>query len=212
MFASQSLPSFFRWGSIFSLLFIATALVRADVPADPAVRAKLVGQPKALQVQPDKLTLNGPRATAQLVVTGSYADGTIRDLTHLADFVLEGTDPLIVIDGDRFISAQKNGTATLAIAAGGVTVKVPVAVQNVDKPQPVSFRNEVIAALNVGGCNSGACHGTPTGKNGFKLSLRGYDPASDYLQLTRELMGRRTDRQNPDAEPAHDRAAGPGRP
>ena len=41
---------------------------------------------------------------------------------------------------------------------------------------PVSFRNEVIAALNVGGCNSGACHGTPTGKNGFRLSLRGYDP------------------------------------
>src|SRR5262249_31134801 len=47
--------------------------------------------------------------------------------------------------------------------------------------------------------NSGACHGTPSGKNGFRLSLRGYDPAADYLQLTRDVLGRRTDRFDPDA-------------
>ena len=58
-------------------------------------------------------------------------------------------------------------------------LSVPV-VRDFDKSLPISFRNDVIAALNVGGCNSGACHGTPSGKNGFKLSLRGYDPASDY--------------------------------
>ena len=76
---------------------------------------------------------------------------------------------------------------------------MPVTVSDFDKPQPVSFRNDVIAALNVGGCNAGACHGTPSGKNGFKLSLRGYDPAADYLQLTRDVLGRRTDRLSPDA-------------
>jgi asparagine synthase (glutamine-hydrolysing) len=31
----------------------------------------------------------------------------------------------------------------------------------------------IIAQL---GCNSGSCHGAKDGKNGFKLSLRGYDP------------------------------------
>ena len=67
------------------------------------------------------------------------------------------------------------------------------------RPEPISFRTGVIAALNVGGCNSGACHGTPSGKNGFKLSLRGYDPAADYLQLTRDVLGRRTDRQGPES-------------
>jgi len=108
-------------------------------------------------------------------------------------------DILVGIDDDRFITAKKNGTAGLTISAGGQAVKVPVVVQNLDKPHPVSFQNEVVASLNVGGCNSGACHGTPTGKNGFKLSLRGYDPASDYIQLTKDLLGRRTDRQNPDA-------------
>ena len=178
------------------LLCLFTGAVRADVPSDPAARAKIIGTPKSLQVQPDKLTLNGPRATAQLVVTGVYADGTVRDLTHLADF---GTDALIGIDGDRFITAKKNGSSTLTISAGGQSVKLPLVVKGFDLPQPVSFRSEVIAALNVGGCNSGACHGTPTGKNGFKLSLRGSEPPSDYLQLTKDLLGRRTDRQNPDA-------------
>jgi hypothetical protein len=190
---------FFCWGLSLSLLCVFTGIGRADVPTDPDARAKIVGQPKSLQVQPDKLTLSGPRSTAQLVVTGLYADGTVRDLTHFADFKLEGADPIVGIDGDRFITAKKNGASTLAISAGGQSIKVPVAVQNVDKAQPVSFRNEVIAALNVGGCNSGACHGTPTGKNGFKLSLRGYDPPSDFVQLTRDVYGRRTDRQNPDA-------------
>jgi hypothetical protein len=184
------------WGLALGLLCILTGAGRADVPTDPAVRAMLIGKPKSLQVHPDKLTLSGPRATAQLVVTGVYTDGTVRDLTHLADFRDEGADPLVGIDEDRFITAKKNGTSTLVISAGGQSVMVPVVVQNLDKPQLVSFRSEVIAALNVGGCNSGACHGTPTGKNGFKLSLRGYDPPADYLQLTRDVFGRRTDRQH----------------
>src|SRR5262249_35713347 len=41
-------------------------------------------------------------------------------------------------------------------------------------------------------------HGSPAGKNGFRLSLRGYDPALDVHTLTRELGGRRIDRINPD--------------
>src|SRR5262249_41624411 len=73
---------------------------------------------------------------------------------------------------------------------------------------PVSFRREVIASLNVGGCNQGACHGTPSGKNGFRLSLRGYDPATDYIQLTRDVFGRRTDKLNPLASLVMQKALG----
>src|SRR5258708_3752738 len=96
-----------RYCLAMTLVCILTATVRADVPTDPAARAKIIGTPKSLQVQPDKLTLSGPRATAQLVVTGVYADGTVRDLTHVADFKVEGADAVIV-DGDRFITAKKN--------------------------------------------------------------------------------------------------------
>src|SRR6266568_4643584 len=43
----------------------------------------------------------------------------------------------------------------------------------------VSFQEEVVPLLTRLGCNSGACHGKPSGKNGFALSLRGYNPALD---------------------------------
>jgi hypothetical protein len=62
----------------------------------------------------------------------------------------------------------------------------------------VQFRTDVIAALSRAGCNQGACHGSPQGKNGFRLSLRGYDADLDYATLTREIGGRRVDRVSPE--------------
>jgi hypothetical protein len=64
--------------------------------------------------------------------------------------------------------------------------------------RPVDFRTDVIAALSHAGCSSGACHGSPQGKNGFRLSLRGYDPDLDLFALTRADMGRRVDRLRPE--------------
>jgi hypothetical protein len=63
---------------------------------------------------------------------------------------------------------------------------------------PVSFRNDVMAVLSRAGCNQGACHGNQNGKNGFKLSLRGQDPGFDFDALTRDMLGRRTDRLHPE--------------
>jgi hypothetical protein len=57
----------------------------------------------------------------------------------------------------------------------------------------------VIPVLTKMGCNSGACHGASAGKNGFKLTLRGYDPDQDYDTLTRQSIGRRVSL----SEPAH---------
>ena len=64
---------------------------------------------------------------------------------------------------------------------------------------PVSFRNQVIPVLTKMGCNQGACHGALAGKNGFKLSLRGYDPDADYDTLTRQAVGRRVSLADPAA-------------
>jgi hypothetical protein len=64
--------------------------------------------------------------------------------------------------------------------------------------RPVSFRNDVMAVLSRAGCNQGACHGNQNGKNGFKLSLRGQDPDLDFDALTRDMLGRRTDRLHPE--------------
>lgn len=173
-------------------------LLQAAVPTDPAARALAIGQPVEIRVQPAALALTGPRALQQLVVTGRYQDGSQRDLTHFCEYQLQGARVLDLVDAG-FVAARENGAATLRVSAGGQTATVAVRVEGMQNPDPVSFRRELIAALNVGGCNQGACHGTPSGKNGFKLSLRGYDPAADYLQLTRDVLARRTDRQQPEA-------------
>ena len=59
-----------------------------------------------------------------------------------------------------------------------------------DEP-PVSFRREVIPILTKHGCAAGACHGSPSGKGGFRLSLRGFDAEFDETTLIREAFGRR---------------------
>src|SRR3954466_4162157 len=60
-----------------------------------------------------------------------------------------------------------------------------------------TFLRDVAPSLNKVGCTSGPCHGAAKGKNGFKLSLRGYDPQFDYEALLYDLYGRRFNRAEP---------------
>lgn len=61
----------------------------------------------------------------------------------------------------------------------------------------VTFLRDVAPILNKASCTSGPCHGAAKGKNGFKLSLRGYDPKFDYEALLYDLSGRRFNRADP---------------
>lgn len=69
---------------------------------------------------------------------------------------------------------------------------------NVAQAGEISFRNDVMPALSKAGCNLGTCHGNARGKGGFQLSLRGQDPAGDFIVLTRDWVGRRTNSASPD--------------
>ena len=70
--------------------------------------------------------------------------------------------------------------------------------------------------MNKVGCSTGTCHGAAKGKNGFKLSLRGYDPEFDYQSLLYDMSGRRFNRADPaalaDARQADDAGRARGRP
>lgn len=68
----------------------------------------------------------------------------------------------------------------------------------VSAAEAVEFRRDVIAALSRAGCNSGACHGSPQGKNGFRLSLRGGDPDLDFQTLVKDQGGRRSNLASPE--------------
>jgi len=64
--------------------------------------------------------------------------------------------------------------------------------------QSPEFVKDVLPILNKQGCTSGPCHGGAKGKNGFKLSLRGYDPEFDYRAIVHEMAGRRINRTEPE--------------
>ena len=59
--------------------------------------------------------------------------------------------------------------------------------------RPLSFRLDVMPVFFRAGCNSGGCHGAAIGKDGFHLSLFGYDPKGDYYRITQQIPGRRLD-------------------
>src|SRR5262249_36504309 len=65
--------------------------------------------------------------------------------------------------------------------------------------ESVSFRRDVMAVLSVAGCNDIRCHGAPSGKAGFRLSLWAWDPAAAHASLTRDVLGRRTNPLEPEA-------------
>jgi hypothetical protein len=150
-----------------------------------------------LSVQPAEVHLRHGRDRQQLVVTGEYADGALRDLTHSVRYRVEPPH-LAQSTESGVITPLADGSGSVVVEFGSKRVAVPLRVEHAGVKPPISFRNEVIAAFNVAGCNMGACHGTPNGKNGFKLSLRGYDPDADFLQLTRDMNGRRTNLLQPD--------------
>ncbi len=182
---------------VFAILLSASPLF-ASPPVEEKERNDIAGQPTALVAFPAAVTLTGIRDARQVIVTGKYADDTSRDLTAITNARIEPADIAELQEG-LFLRPKKNGSASLIVTAGGKELRVPITVVGMETATPVSFRRDVVAALNVGGCNMGACHGTPSGKNGFKLSLRGFDPAADYLQLTRDQFGRRTDKHVPES-------------
>ena len=61
----------------------------------------------------------------------------------------------------------------------------------------VSYVKDVQPIFNKVGCTSGPCHGGAKGKNGFKMSLRGYDPEFDFRAVMTDLSGRRINRTEP---------------
>jgi Protein of unknown function (DUF1553)/Protein of unknown function (DUF1549) len=86
---------------------------------------------------------------------------------------------------------------SLLLLASAVVIQGAGAVVVHDAAEGYSFRNHVMPVLTKMGCNSGPCHGAAAGKNGFALTLRGYDPEADYDTLTRQAAGRRVNKLEP---------------
>src|SRR5438045_7166680 len=60
-----------------------------------------------------------------------------------------------------------------------------------------SFRADIMPIFFRAGCNVGTCHGSARGKDGFMLSLFGYDPKGDYERIVSDMIGRRVNTSVP---------------
>ena len=169
---------------VLSAACALTGDAMADVPVDS------IGNPAKVVVEPARSTLVGQRATRQLIASATDPDGATRDLTRALNWT--SLDPAVATVSARGqVVPRGNGKATIVARGGSVEATATVEVSGMDRVTPVSFRNDVVPSFSQAGCNMGACHGTPTGKGGFRLSLRGYLPDQDFNVVTREAAGRR---------------------
>ena len=143
----------------------------------------------SVSVYPDSVKLSTQRDRQALIVQAVYANGLTRDVTAEAKFVL--ADEKSANLAGHTLTPKADGKTELSVAFGGKTVKVPVEVEKAKEDRPISFRLDVMPVFMKANCNTGSCHGAARGKDGFRLSLFGFDPAGDYFRLTRELPGRR---------------------
>lgn len=148
-----------------------------------------------LQIAPTQIQLDGSRASHRVLVSATQA-GRQLDATPVA--VMTSADETVAAIRDGVVYPVGNGNTQVIASFHGMTATAEITVTNVEESRPVAFHSEVLAALTKAGCNMGACHGSPSGKGGFRLSLRGYDPELDLQTLRGEFFNRRSNMLAPD--------------
>src|SRR5438128_2123959 len=164
-------------GSVFALALLAGS-ASAEAPALTT-----------LEVFPPDVSLFTGRSRQTFVVKATYADGITRDVTALAKLSL--ANPALVRLEKGTLYPTADGATELKAEFGGKAVSVPVKVKDAKVDRPISFKLDVMPVFMKAGCNQGSCHGAARGKDGFRLSLFGYDADGDHYRLTHEISARR---------------------
>lgn len=168
-----------------AIVLLVPSTVRSDAP--PVERVTIF---------PSTVVLKAAGARQRFVVQAIRTDGVTMDVTETAELRF-GEDGIASIDNGTLESVL-DGETTLHATYLGKSAEARVLVSESMAFAPIRFRMDVMPLLSKAGCNSGGCHGAASGQDGFHLSLFGYDPASDYFSLTREMPGRRIDRALPE--------------
>ena len=142
-----------------------------------------------LQIFPPDIKLQTNRGRQSFAVQATYADGITRDVTAEAKAAL--ANPALAKLDKNLLYPQADGATELKIEFGGRNIAVPVNVKDAKVDRPISFKLDVMPVFMKAGCNQGSCHGAARGKDGFRLSLFGYDADGDHYRLTHEISARR---------------------
>jgi mono/diheme cytochrome c family protein len=158
-----------------------TALPRWDAPPDPQILS--------IEAFPKNVTLETAADFHRVIVIARFKDASTHDITQQSKLTL--ADPATAKLIGNSLTPSKDGSTTLRIDYRGLSAEVPVTVKDAEKPRPISFQLDVMPVLTAAGCNTGSCHGSARGQDGFHLSLYGFDPKGDHFRLTTEMAGRR---------------------
>ena len=154
--------------------------------------AEVVG----LEVFPQSINLTNRFDYAQLVVTARLKSGSGFDVSRSAKYTAAGKQVEPLVGG--LIVPRSDGKTQITVSLGDKQLVVPATVAGSDVPYNVDYLRDVNPVLTRLGCNQGTCHGAKDGKNGFKLSLRGYDAIYDLRAFTDEHASRRVNPAAPD--------------
>lgn len=172
-----------------------TGAVAAAAIACSVVSASFSGD---LAILPAEVHLNRADQEHRILAVLSEGDLARGDLSARAAFSSANPE-IATIDASGRVKAVANGEATIRAEVEGVgAAEIKVKVAGADEPFNWSFRNHIQPILFKTGCSTGACHGAAAGKNGFILSLRGYDHEADHHALTRDAQGRRVSLAQPE--------------
>ncbi|HWB10666.1 MAG TPA: DUF1549 domain-containing protein [Pirellulales bacterium] len=142
-------------------------------------------------------TLRGKDSQQQLLVSGQFSSGQVRDVT--GEVAYETSPPgIVTVDASGLVLPITDGQVTVTATLGENRATVNLAVTNTVHDTPINFPNQIVPIFTKLGCNGGGCHGKASGQNGFKLSLLGFEPGEDYEHLVKEGRGRRLFPGDPD--------------
>jgi hypothetical protein len=143
----------------------------------------------ALNVYPPDIHLSTKLDLQRVIVVATRDDGVTLDVTGQAAVKLVDAAPCKLEQSILYPLAD--GETTLEAEYQGLKAAASVEVKNATTDRPISWQLDVMPVFMRAGCNTGSCHGAARGKDGFRLSLFGFDPQGDYHRVTRELGPRR---------------------
>ena len=188
------------WMLVVSLLSIASLMSWSVGYAEQTERSgKVVADAKSVKLElfPNRIEFKYRGEKQRVIVVAQLADGSTLDVT--AEAKLSTADAsLVSMIAPGGLLAVAGGSTTLEATWQDHSASAAISVSSEAIERPLRFRNDVLPVLTRAGCNAGKCHGAASGKDGFGLSLYGFDPEGDHYRLTREMSGRRIDRAKPD--------------
>ncbi len=189
---------------VASLMLCGSAARSEDPTGSPAGPA--LSSTSVLSVFPPAVRLTSALDRQAFVAQVTLENGLTRDVTSSVAIEV-GNPQLVRVEGNSLVPIT-DGSTEVRFAVDGLTCAVPVTIEQAGITPHTSFAMDVMPIFMRAGCNSGSCHGAARGKDGFRLSLFGFDPAGDYHRLTREIAGRRVNLALPESSLLVEKATG----